>query len=203
MHINGKKVGFNKGFNIKPTVKTYTKANKMLIEVLQMSASAVRLNVVDVDDPHYTEFVIKSVEDEDKLMEDGIKFLVDLFKLNEKQVEHLEESIPDSNVLANYLSYVIRRIKGQSDEEIALEDKKASATQKESDPKKQLVIAYKQLMMSITILKTLPTWRNGCFKMVVFYRHRLKMKIFVICSELLRLGIVKTDHYLHMRLMPN
>ena len=38
MHINGKKVGFNKGFNIKPTVKTYTKANKMLIEVLKMSA---------------------------------------------------------------------------------------------------------------------------------------------------------------------
>ena len=101
-----------------------------------MSASANRLNAVDVDDPHYTEFVIESVENEDKLMEDGIKFLVDIFKLNEKQVEHLEESIPDSNVLANYLSYVIRRIKGQSDEEIALEDKKASATQKESDPKK-------------------------------------------------------------------
>lgn len=106
MYINGKKVGFNKGFNIKPTVKTYTKANKMLIEVLKMSASANRLNAVD------------------------------LFKLNAKQVEHLEESIPDSNVLANYLSYVIRRIKGQSDEEIALEDKTASVTQKESDPKK-------------------------------------------------------------------
>ena len=136
MHINGNKVGFNKGFNIKPTVKTYTKANKMLIEVLEMSASANRLNAVDVDDPHYTEFIIKSIEDEDKLMEDGIKFLVDLFKLNEKQVEHLEESIPDSNVLANYLSYVIRRIKGQSDEEIALEDKKESLAQKESDPKK-------------------------------------------------------------------
>ena len=57
MHINGKKVGFNKGFNIKPTVKTYTKANKMLIEVLKMSASANRLNAVDVDNPHYTEFI--------------------------------------------------------------------------------------------------------------------------------------------------
>lgn len=136
MNINGKKVGFNKGFNIKPTVKTYTKANKMLIEVLEMSASAKRVDAVDVDNPNHTEFIIKSVEDENKLIEDGIKFLVDLFKLNGKQVEHLEESIPDSNVLANYLSYVIRRIKGQSDEEIALDDKKESLTQKESDPKK-------------------------------------------------------------------
>lgn len=135
MHINGKQVGFNKGFNIKPTVKIYTKANKMLVEVLKMSAAANRLDVIEPDDPNYTQFVIESIENEDRLLEDGIKFLTDLFKLNAKQVERLEESIPDSNTLANYLSYVIRRIKGQSDKQIELDDKKEAASQKEKDPK--------------------------------------------------------------------
>lgn len=136
MHINGKQIGFNKGFNIKPTVKTYTKANKMLVEVLKMSAAANRLDAIEADNPNYTKFVIESIENEDKLLEDGIKFLSDVFKLNEKQIEHLEESVPDTTVLANYLSYVIRRIKGQSDEQIKLDDKKEVASQKEKDPKK-------------------------------------------------------------------
>ena len=135
MHINGKQVGFNKGFNIKPTVKIYTMANKMLVEVLKMSAAANRLDAIEADDPNYTQFVIESIENEDKLLEDGIKFLTNLFKLNAKQVERLEESIPDSNTLANYLSYVIRRIKGQSDKQIELDDKKKAASQKEKDPK--------------------------------------------------------------------
>ena len=135
MHINGKQVGFNKGFNIKPTVKTYTKANKMLVEVLKMSAAVNRLDAIKPDDPNYTKFVIESIESEDKIIEDGIKFLTELFKLNEKQVEHLEESISDANALGNYLSYVIRRIKGQSDKQIALDNKKEAASQKAKDPK--------------------------------------------------------------------
>lgn len=135
MHINGKQVGFNKGFNIKPTVKIYTKANKMLVEVLKMSAAVNRLDAIKPDNPNYTKFVIESIESEDKIVEDGIKFLTELFKLNEKQVEHLEESISDANALGNYLSYVIRRIKGQSDKQIALDDKKEAASQKAKDPK--------------------------------------------------------------------
>lgn len=135
MHINGKQVGFNKGFNIKPTVKTYTKANKMLVEVLKMSAAVNRLDAIKPDNPNYTKFVIESIESEDKTIEDGIKFLTELFKLNEKQVEHLEESISDANALGNYLSYVIRRIKGQSDKQIELDDKKEAASQKVKDPK--------------------------------------------------------------------
>lgn len=135
MHINGKQVGFNKGFNIKPTVKIYTNANKMLVEVLKMSAAVNRLDAIKPDNPNYTKFVIESIESEDKIIEDGIKFLTELFKLNEKQVEHLEESISDANALGNYLSYVIRRIKGQSDKQIALDDKKEAASQKAKDPK--------------------------------------------------------------------
>ena len=135
MHINGKQVGFNKGFNIKPTVNIYTNANKMLVEVLKMSAAVNRLDAIKPDNPNYTKFVIESIESEDKIIEDGIKFLTELFKLNEKQVEHLEESISDANALGNYLSYVIRRIKGQSDKQIALDDKKEAASQKAKDPK--------------------------------------------------------------------
>lgn len=135
MKINAKQIGFNKPFNIKPSVKNYTKANEMLIKVLKLSANQTRDATLQPDNPKYADFILKTVEQEQSVISDGLQFLQEIFKLNDKQVEHVEESIPGINEFANYLSYVIQRIKGMSDGQIKTETEKERKRQNQ-DPKK-------------------------------------------------------------------
>lgn len=135
MKINAKQIGFNKPFNVKPSVKNYTKANEMLIKVLKLSANQTRNTTLNPTNPKYADYLLKTIEQEQSVISDGLQFLQEIFKLNDKQVEHVEESIPGINEFANYLSYVIQRIKGMSDEQIKLENEKDRKKQNQ-DPKK-------------------------------------------------------------------
>lgn len=135
MKINAKQIGFNKPFNVKPSVKNYTKANKMLIKLLKLSANQTRDSTLKPDNPKYADFILKTVEQEQSVINDGLQFLQETFKLSDKQLEHVEESIPGIDEFANYLSYVIQRIKGMSDSQIKLENEKDRKSQNQ-DPKK-------------------------------------------------------------------
>lgn len=134
MKINAKQIGFNKPFNVKPSVKNYTRANGMLIRVLKLSANQTRNTTLNPTNPKYADYLLKTIEQEQSVINDGLQFLQEVFKLNDKQVEHVEESIPGINEFANYLSYVIQRIKGMSDEQINLENEKDRKKQNQ-DPK--------------------------------------------------------------------
>lgn len=135
MKINAKQIGFNKPFNVKSSVKNYTRTNGMLIKILKLSANQTRNITLNPTNPKYADYLLKTIEQEQSVISDGLQFLQEVFKLNDKQVEHVEESIPGINEFANYLSYVIQRVKGMSDEQIKLENEKDRKKQNQ-DPKK-------------------------------------------------------------------
>ena len=137
MKINAHKIGLNRYFVVKPTVKVYTNANKMLIKALKVQQTATRLDGIDPDDIKYTDMLIESLDTEDTFVADGLEYLRTLFNLNKKQMEIVENAVPDSLSLASYVVYVIQRIKGQSDTQIEAAQRNATKEQRGESLKKE------------------------------------------------------------------
>ncbi|WP_295745422.1 phage tail tube assembly chaperone [uncultured Limosilactobacillus sp.] len=136
MKIKANAMGFQKPFTVKPSVKKYKLANKMLIKVLKMQALFTKADAIKPSDDHYVDAITDILESEDQFMDDGMKFLQETFRLNDKQMEVVESHLTDSNSLADYISYVIQRVKGASDQQIEADEKRTRQERKNQDPKK-------------------------------------------------------------------
>ena len=136
MKINAKQIGFNRPFNLKPSVKIYEKANVMLIQTLKMQAAITKMQSLDPTNNRYADVLIDMLDKENTYIDSGLDFLKDILKLSPKQLEVVQDHIASAAALADYISYVIQRIKGYSENQIDLENKKAKETQANQDPKK-------------------------------------------------------------------
>lgn len=136
MKIKANAMGFQKPLTVKPSVKKYKLANKMLIKVLKMQALFTKADAIKPSDDRYVDTITELLESEDQFMDEGMKFLHDIFRLNDKQMEMVEGNLTDSNSLADYISYVIQRVKGASDQQIEADEKRTRQERKNQDPKK-------------------------------------------------------------------
>ncbi len=136
MKINAKQIGFNRPFNLKPSVKIYEKANVMLIQTLKMQAAITKMQSLDPTNNRYADVLIDMLDKENTYIDSGLDFLKDILKLSPKQLEVVQDHIASAAALADYISYVIQRIKGYSENQIDLENKKAKEAQANQDPKK-------------------------------------------------------------------
>lgn len=136
MKINAKQIGFSKPFNVKPSLKIWMKTNQMTIKSLKLNALEVKSDSIVPTDPNYADTMLEIVEAEQKIAEEAVQYLAEVFKLNEKQIDHMEESITNARQLSNYVTYVAQRVQGMSDEQIRLANKKQAEKQKSEDPKK-------------------------------------------------------------------
>lgn len=136
MKINAKQIGFNRPFNLKPSVKIYEKANVMLIQTLKMQAAITKMQSLDPTNNRYADVLIDMLDKENTYIDSGLDFLKDILKLSPKQLEVVQDHIASAPALADYISYVIQRIKGYSENQIDLENKKAKEAQANQDPKK-------------------------------------------------------------------
>jgi hypothetical protein len=136
MKIKANAMGFQKPFTVKPSVKKYKLANKMLIKVFKMQALFTKADAIKPSDDRYVDTIAELLESEDQFMDDGLKFLHDIFRLNDKQMEMVESNLTDSSSLADYISYVIQRVKGASDQQIEAGEKHTRQERKNQDPKK-------------------------------------------------------------------
>lgn len=110
--LNTRSLGLSKPITILPSVKWQLRSNGLIIAASKS---------VDKED------VIEAMEANNDYMIKGLNFLAELLKLDEKQVDKLEESI-DDQTLGEYLAYVNYRLKGMSEKqyrEFIAEAKKA------------------------------------------------------------------------------
>ena len=135
MKFKANAMGFSKPLNVKPSIKNYKRTNKMLIKTLKMKTLITKIQALDPSDDKYVQTTIDMFEAEDAYMDDGFKFLQDTFRLNPQQMKTAEEHLTNSNQLAEYISYVIQRIKGASDQQIEADNKRTRQERKEN-PKK-------------------------------------------------------------------
>lgn len=135
MKIKANAMGFSKPLNVKPSIKNYKRTNKMLIKTLKMQTLITKIQALDPSDEKYVKTTIEMLEAEDTYMDDGFKFLQETFRLNPQQMKTAEEYLTNSNQLAEYISYVIQRIKGASDQQIEADNKRTRQERKEN-PKK-------------------------------------------------------------------
>lgn len=125
--INVSKLGIKKPIEIKLTIKNQDKADEMLIKLLQLSVNAdVQSEKKDLKPSE----VIAQLEQERTFTKEAFGFLKDILKLTDKQIEDAKDEL-DFNELGQFLNYLIGRIKGQSEEQLA-----ESLKEEEKDPKK-------------------------------------------------------------------
>ena len=136
MKIDAKKIGFDKPFDVKPSVKLERKSDLMTIKALQFQALQVKAQNLDPTKQDYADTLLKMYEEKGKLADEAEKFLKDVFKLTAKQVDHIEENVQSMDELVEYVIYVIQRLQNMSDKQIELEQKKQAEANKEADPKK-------------------------------------------------------------------
>lgn len=136
MKINAKKIGFDKPFDVKPSVKLERKSDLMTIKALQFQALQVKAQNLDPTKQDYADALLKMYEEKGKLADEAEKFLKDVFKLTAKQVDHIEENVQSMDELVDYVIYVVQRLQNMSDKQIELEQKKQVEANKEADPKK-------------------------------------------------------------------
>lgn len=136
MKIDAKKIGFDKPFDVKPSVKLERKSDLMTIKALQFQALNAKSRNLDPTKQDYADTLLKMYEEKGKLTDDSEKFLKDVFKLTAKQVDHIEENVQSMDELVEYVIYVIQRLQNMSDKQIELEQKKQAEANKEADPKK-------------------------------------------------------------------
>ena len=136
MKIDAKKIGFDKPFDVKPSVKLERKSDLMTIKALQFQALQVKAQNLDPTKQDYADTLLKMYEEKGKLADEAEKFLKDVFKLTAKQVDHIEENVQSMDELVEYVIYVIQRLQNMSDKQIELEQKKQVEANKEADPKK-------------------------------------------------------------------
>lgn len=136
MKIDAKKIGFDKPFDVKPSVKLERKSDLMTIKALQFQALEAKFRNLDPTKQDYADTLLKMYEEKGKLTDDSEKFLKDVFKLTAKQVDHIEENVQSMDELVEYVIYVIQRLQNMSDKQIELEQKKQAEANKEADPKK-------------------------------------------------------------------
>lgn len=136
MKIDAKKIGFDKPFDVKPSVKLERKSDLMTIKALQFQALDAKSRKLDPTKQDYADTLLKMYEEKGKLTDDSEKFLKDVFKLTAKQVDHIEENVQSMDELVEYVIYVIQRLQNMSDKQIELEQKKQAEANKEADPKK-------------------------------------------------------------------
>lgn len=136
MKIDAKKIGFDKPFDVKPSVRLERKSDLMTIKALQFQALDAKSRKLDPTKQDYADTLLKMYEEKGKLTDDSEKFLKDVFKLTAKQVDHIEENVQSMDELVEYVIYVIQRLQNMSDKQIELEQKKQAEANKEADPKK-------------------------------------------------------------------
>lgn len=136
MKIDAKKIGFDKPFDVKPSVRLERKSDLMTIKALQFQALQVKAQNLDPTKQDYADTLLKMYEEKGKLADEAEKFLKDVFKLTAKQVDHIEENVQSMDELVDYVIYVIQRLQNMSDKQIELEQKKQVEANKEADPKK-------------------------------------------------------------------
>lgn len=136
MKINAEKIGFSKPFDVKPSVKLELKSDRMTVKALKLQALQVKANDIDPTSDDYADTVIKVYEEKDQMVGVIEKFLKDVFKLSDKQIEHVEETVSSSDQLNDYVLYVVQRLRGMSDKQIELANEKQAKTDEEADPKK-------------------------------------------------------------------
>lgn len=136
MKIDAKKIGFDKPFDVKPSVKLERKSDLMTIKALQFQALQVKAQNLDPTKQDYADTLLKMYEEKGKLADEAEKFLKDVFKLTAKQVDHIEENVQSMDELVDYVIYVVQRLQNMSDKQIELEQKKQVEANKEADPKK-------------------------------------------------------------------
>lgn len=125
--INVSKLGIKNPIEIKLTIKNQDKADEMLIKLLQLSVNADAQS--EKEDLKPAE-VIEQLKQERTFTKEAFDFLKDVLKLTDKQVEDAKDEL-DFNELGQFLNYLIGRIKGQSEEQLA-----ESLKEEEKDPKK-------------------------------------------------------------------
>lgn len=136
MKIDAKKIGFDKPFDVKPSVRLERKSDLMTIKTLQFQALDAKYRNLNPTKKDYADTLLKMYEEKGKLTDDSEKFLKDVFKLTAKQVDHIEENVQSMDELVEYVIYVIQRLQNMSDKQIELEQKKQAEANKEADPKK-------------------------------------------------------------------
>lgn len=125
--INVSKLGIKNPIEIKLTIKNQDKADEMLIKLLQLSVNADAQS--EKEDLKPAE-VIEQLKQERTFTKEAFDFLKDVLKLTDKQVEDAKD-ILGFDELGQFLNYLIGRIKGQSEEQLA-----KSLQEEEKDPKK-------------------------------------------------------------------
>lgn len=142
--ISAKKIGIDKPIEIKPTVGLKQESNNIMIKILESSTeeSQPQINRDSLTDEEKEELdkaelkkAINYAKSAQKTLEDTVNFVKNTLKLTEKQTEKLKYSI-DENELGEYVFYLVQRINGASEEEIALNGKIDAQKQANEDPKK-------------------------------------------------------------------
>ncbi|KAA8718821.1 hypothetical protein F4V47_01495 [Lactococcus garvieae subsp. garvieae] len=128
--INTKPLGLSKSINLKATVGLKQEANRLMIQLIQLSSPSQ--NVSDeIEDP------IEQIQKADEVIEGILQFIQKALRLTDKQIDDIKYSI-DEEELGQFMAYLVQRFNGYSDEQIRLS---LSVEQQGSiidDPKKEL-----------------------------------------------------------------
>ncbi|EJF00346.1 phage tail tube assembly chaperone [Liquorilactobacillus mali] len=128
--IKGNGLGFKKIFEVKGSVNNQDRADEMLIKLLELSVDNDK-DVEQLSEKEQLKFSIENLKKERLFKKDAFLFLQKTLKLTDKQVEEAGENV-DFSELGEFLSYVIGRIKGRTEEQIELDKQET-----EKDPKKE------------------------------------------------------------------
>lgn len=128
--IKGNGLGFKKTFEVKGSVNNQDRADEMLIKLLELSVDNDK-DVEQLSEKEQLKSSIENLKKERLFKKDAFLFLQQTLKLTDKQVEEAGENV-DFSELGEFLSYVIGRIKGRTEEQIELDKQET-----EKDPKKE------------------------------------------------------------------
>lgn len=138
--IKANVIGIKKPIEVKRTIYRKKAADAMLRKLLQIDISTANAedessDEVEVSDEEAAKQAIKAIDTDEQFTEDIFDFLKDVLDLSTAQLKKAEKIVDDEE-LGGYVYYVAARLRGASDEDFDLEQKKQEAAGK-VDPKKE------------------------------------------------------------------
>lgn len=134
-------IGIKDPIEIKRTINKKEAADTMLRKLLQIDIDTA--NVEDdafdeneeITDEEAAQQAIKAINEDEKGIEDIFDFLKETLELTNAQIKKAKKLV-DEEELGGFVYYVVARLRGASDEDFDLEQKKDEAAGK-VDPKKE------------------------------------------------------------------
>lgn len=135
-------IGIKQPIEIKRTIDKKEAADDMLRKLLQadINTAVVEDDTSDDDEEEITDEeaaqqAIKAINDDEKGIEEIFDFLKEALELTNTQIKKAKKMV-DEEELGGFVYYVVARLRGASDEDFDLGQKKEEAAEK-VDPKKE------------------------------------------------------------------